>query len=227
MTLHRALTLTVALGLLLPCAAGLGSADASAAMVRSSAPTPEAARRQLDALHAAGVRTHGALATASPKLLVQVFGRRQARLLQGSARLQTGPRGLLDPSTELDVVSIIDPQFVPSPVFKSSPDVERRLAAARRDMRSLAETGLTTYGDLARADRRELAALVGRSRARAMVATVESLQRHLRAPSGSASIIDPQFLKADFDAAFVADPAVVSNVESPLSKVGANPTPHP
>ena len=226
MTTLRALSLPLLLGLALPCTS-LVHADAEAATVRASTVTPETAKRQLSALHDAGVRTHGALASASPKVLTRIFGRRQARTLQAAARAHTGADGLLDPSSELTAVSIIDPQFVPTPRLKQTADAERRLEAARREMRALAELRVTTYGDVLRADRRRLAATLGRARARDIVATVENLRRLVGAAEGSIAIIDPQFLEMRFDAPFVADPTMVSNIESPLLKVGANPTPHP
>lgn len=227
MTTHRALTLTVALGLLLPCMATQAAANVPAAALRSSAVSVDQARSQLVALQRAGIRTHGALAEASSRDVARLLGRSRARVLQSAARRHVGPEGLLDPNTELDVVSIIDPQFIPAPRYKENASAERKLEAARREMRALADLHVASYGDLLRIERRRLAATVGRARARAMVNTVQSLQRLVGAAEGSVAIIDPQFLEARFDAAFVADPTMVSNIESPLLKVGANPTPHP
>ena len=79
------------------------------------------------------------MASASPKVLTRIFGRRQARTLQAAARAHTGADGLLDPSSELTAVSIIDPQFIPTPRLKQTADAQRRLEAARREMRALAE----------------------------------------------------------------------------------------
>lgn len=226
MTTRRALSLTLLLGLALPCMS-LSPVAAEAAAAHTTNIRPELARRQLAALHEAGIRTHGALASASARELATILGRRHARAVQSAARAHTGADGLLDPSTEVEVVSIIDPQFIPAPRLKEAASAERKLDTARREMRALAELHVNTYGDVLRADRRRLAATVGRARARAMVSTVQSLQRLVGTAEGSVAIIDPQFLEARFDAPFVADPTMVSNIESPLLKVGANPTPHP
>lgn len=224
---RRVLHLSLLLGLLLPATTTVAAVDAKASAVGPSAVSPDEAKSQLEALARAGVRTHGDLATASGRVLVGILGRSRARSLQSAARAHAGSQGLLDPATPLDVVSIIDPQFIVAPRYKATSSAKRRIEAARRELSNLSELGVRTYGDLIGVDRRELAGVVGRSRARTMIAAAAKLRRLAHASEGSVSIIEPQFLKAPLDAAFVADPTMVVNVQSPLSTVGSAPTPHP
>lgn len=237
---------------LLSCALVLGVAAplvsaprvATAAAADDASKTLQSAVEDLAALRRAGIHTHGHLAKASTRKLAPILGRSRARALQRASRAHIGSGGLLDAKTPLDVLGVIDPAYVITPIFKPTPRTKARLAEAERQRSSLARAGVETYVDVAGADAKSLGRVVGASRAKAMIARARIILAHAgvgldgERKEGAVALIDPTYATGTIAAAFVAFPGItpipspmpIPGIEpnpSPIGKTSANPTPYP
>ena len=227
--------------LLLACiAGGIGGVLAAPATTLAASTDPVAdadrAAEQLSRLQRGGIETLGDLADASASDVAAIVGARRGATLQKAAKVHIGSRSPHARESRLHWLTLIDPSFVVGPIAKKDEATAARLAQAEQELGALAEAGVASYLAVAGVQEGVLAGVVGKARAKAMIATAKRIVALAGGADGDiltqdASLIDPTYALGSMHAAFVAYPGAAP-LPSPhpkpdASRVGIEPNPSP
>ena len=227
--------------LLFACVAGgvgIAAATPTSALAASTDPAADADRaaEKLGRLQRAGIETLGDLANAKASDVAPILGARRGAALQEAAKVHVGPRSPYARESRLHWLGLIDPSFIVGPIAKKDGPTKARLADAERELRALAEAGVNSYLAVAGVQVSVLARVVGKARAKAMIATAKRIVAHAAGADGDiltedASLIDPTYALGPMSAEFVAYPGAAP-LPSPhpkpdASRVGIEPNPSP